>query len=90
MRTISALSALAPKTECGIQTLPGAGSGDGNLAPAAKVHAVLFKDAYGDGRLDGDLACGAIYSGGRRASHHEGNGKEVGDRSQRACAWTTT
>jgi len=33
----------------GIQTLPGAGFGDRNLAPAAKIDAVLFKNAHGGG-----------------------------------------
>ena len=71
-----------------VQTLPGAGFGDGNLAPAAKIDAVLFEDAYGGGRLGGDLADGAIGSGCGHASIMTGKGREVGDRSHRTCAWT--
>jgi hypothetical protein len=44
---------------------------------------VLFKDAYGGGRLGGDLADGAIGSGCGHASIMRAMGREVGDRSHR-------
>ena len=37
------------KQDGGVQTLPRACFSDGNLSPAAKIDAVLFKHPYGSG-----------------------------------------